>query len=185
MIWHFLDGHPDSRPGLSSLNAKFTTATLSNGNTALLTDLATHAALPYARIISAEDFGAYKPDPSVYLGAAAKLGLQPGECALVAAHLGDLAAASKCGFQTVYVERKREEAWDAQRVEDARREGWVDMWIREGEGGFEEIARRFGCAEGEGGTGVEEGRGLGAEESRKIEEDAKKGVFHEDASIVG
>ena len=42
MIWHFLDPWPDSSTGLTLLNTKFQTATLSNGNRSLLSDLAQH-----------------------------------------------------------------------------------------------------------------------------------------------
>ncbi|KAI1623035.1 2-haloacid dehalogenase [Exophiala viscosa] len=146
LIWHFLDPWPDSSPGLSKLNQKFKTATLSNGNTSLLSDLAKHGNLPYTDIISAEDFGAYKPHKSVYLGAAKKLGVEPSECALIAAHLGDLDAARGCGYQTIYIERSQEEAWPQDKVAKAKQEGWVDMWLDldEGEVGFLEIAKRFG-----------------------------------------
>jgi 2-haloacid dehalogenase len=150
LIWHFLDPWPDSAPGLALLRKEmgFVTATLSNGNVSLLRDLATHGGLDYSEIISAEEFRAYKPHPSVYLGAARRLGLQPGECALVAAHLGDLKAAKECGFQTVYVERKEEEGWDREKVRKAREEGWVDLWVGVEEDGFLEIARRFEGAKG-------------------------------------
>ncbi|EXJ77895.1 2-haloacid dehalogenase [Capronia epimyces CBS 606.96] len=146
MIWHFLDPWPDSASGLGLLNRKFQTATLSNGNTSLLSDLARHGSLPYTHIISAEDFGAYKPHPSVYLGAAKKLGLQPKECALVAAHLGDLKAAHGCGYQTIYIERPKEEAWSKDDVAKARASSWVDLWIdlNDDVGGFLEVAKRFG-----------------------------------------
>ncbi|EHY59472.1 hypothetical protein HRR83_001254 [Exophiala dermatitidis] len=144
MIWHFLDPWPDSSAGLALLNQKFQTATLSNGNTSLLTDLARHGSLPYTHIISAEDFAAYKPHPSVYLGAAKKLGLQPNECALVAAHLGDLKAARECGYQTIYIDRPKEESWSGEETAKAKADGWVDMWIEQEAGGFLEIANRFG-----------------------------------------
>lgn len=148
MIWHFLDPWSDSSPGLAVLNQKFQTATLSNGNTSLLSDLAKHGSLPYTHIVSAEDFGAYKPHPSVYLGAAKKLGLEPGHCALVAAHLNDLKAARACGYQTIYIERSKEEAWSQEEIAAAKAEGWVDMWVDldEGDVGFLEVARRFGLA---------------------------------------
>lgn len=72
------------------------------------------------------------------------MGLEPGEVAMVAAHLSDLKAARGCGFKTVYVEREREEAWslDSEEYKDAKT--WVDLWMKEGEGGFLEVARRFG-----------------------------------------
>lgn len=146
LIWHFLDPWPDSSPGLGVLNQKFETATLSNGNTSLLADLAAHGSLPYKHIISAEDFGAYKPHPSVYLGAAKKLGLEPSQCALVAAHLGDLKAAKAVGYQAIYIDRLREESWSKEDVQKARDEGWVDLWIDldQGDAGFLEIAKIFG-----------------------------------------
>jgi 2-haloacid dehalogenase len=155
LIWHFLDPWSDSAAGLGKLNAKFETATLSNGNTSLLQDLANHGHLPYKHILSGEDFGAYKPHPSVYLGAAKKLGLKPDECALVAAHLGDLEAARGCGYQTIYIEREKEEGWKPEAIQKAKDEGWVDMWIGLEDiatgGGFLEVAQRFGLMEGVGG----------------------------------
>lgn len=157
LIWHFLDPWEDSASGLGRLNGKFETATLSNGNVSLLADLAKHGGLPYKRIVSAEDFKAYKPHPDVYNGAARMLGLEGGQCALVAAHLGDLQAARGQGWQTIYIERPLEEGWAGQpeKVEEAR--GWVDMWVTHEEGGFEEVARRFGCGDGVWVTGGEEG----------------------------
>jgi 2-haloacid dehalogenase len=168
MIWHFLDPWPDSSLGLALLNQRFTTSTLSNGNTALLSDLAKHGNLPYNHLLSAEDFQAYKPHPNVYLGAVEKLGLKPEECCMVAAHLGDLAAARKVGYQTLYIERKQEEQWKGAKVEEAK--GWVDMWIGVDDGGFVEAARRWG---------------IGGEEEMKVEKEAGEGVYFEGGSITG
>jgi len=44
------------------------------------------------RLLSAEDFRHYKPDPEVYLGAASALGLEAHQVMMVAAHKGDLRA---------------------------------------------------------------------------------------------
>ena len=66
---------------------------------------------------------------------------------MVAAHLQDLEAARKEGMQTIYVEREEEEAWGVDMVREARRKGWVDMWIDREEnfvgGGLMEVVRRF------------------------------------------
>ena len=95
-IWHYLEGWPDSSRGLTALkNQGFVICTLSNGNTELLTDMATHANLPWTHVYSAEKFGAYKPHPSMYVSAYKELGLEPGQCAMVAAHLADLEAAKE------------------------------------------------------------------------------------------
>lgn len=147
-IWHFLDAWPDSSKGLEELtNMGFALCTLSNGNIDLLNDLTAHTNLKFERLFSAEHFGAYKPSPKTYLGAAEKLKLRPGECAMVAAHLGDLAKARECGLQTIYVEREGEERWSLNQIRAARSEGWVNMWVgleeRSVGGGIMELARLF------------------------------------------
>ena len=66
---------------------------------------------------------------------------------MVAAHLSDLDAARKERMQTIYIERKGEEAWGVEQVREARRKGWVDMWVHREEnfvgGGLMEAVRRF------------------------------------------
>ncbi len=106
--WHRLDPWSDSVPGLTRLKRKYVLATLSNGNVALMVNMAKRAGLPWDAILGAEVTGHYKPQPACYLGTAALLGLEPGECALVAAHNGDLAAASALGFKTAFVTRPTE-----------------------------------------------------------------------------
>lgn len=147
LAWHRLNPWPDSVRGLELLNGRFVTSTLSNGNVSLLQDLKEYGSLPFAHLVSSENFGAYKPSPKVYLGAAKLLGLDPSRCALVAAHLRDLEAAKSCGFQTVYVEREKEETWSAEQVAQAKKDGFVDIWIHMNTGGFIEVARRFGIPE--------------------------------------
>ncbi|KAJ5501479.1 Haloacid dehalogenase type II [Penicillium expansum] len=144
LAWHRLDSYPDSAPGLSLLNTKFSTSTLSNGNVKLLEDLQGHNSLPFTHITSAEHFGAYKPSPEVYDGAARRFGFKNSQCCLVAAHLEDLQAAKICGFQTIYLERELEEAWDSRDVARAREEGVVDRWVGVGGSGLIEVARYFG-----------------------------------------
>ena len=95
--WHRLKPWSDSVRGLKRLKKKFTISTLSNGNVALLNNMAKNAGLPWDLILSAEIFHHYKPDPEVYLGAAAILGLQPHEVMMVAAHKDDLRAAARQG----------------------------------------------------------------------------------------
>ncbi|KAL2039639.1 hypothetical protein N7G274_007498 [Stereocaulon virgatum] len=88
-----------------------------------------HAKLPWSYIFSAEQFGAYKPHPAVYLGACEKLGLEPGQCAMVASHLNELKAAKECGLQAIYIERPGEESWDAEQVQEAKESDWVTLWV--------------------------------------------------------
>lgn len=144
LVWHYLDPWSDSSAGIAKLSEGTQTATLSNGNLDLLNDLKDHARLPFTHILSAEMFESYKPSPKVYLGAVDRLGLEPSECAMVAAHLNDLKASKSCGLQTIYVGRPREEDWSESEVEKARIEGWVDIWVQDGAGGFLAVAKELG-----------------------------------------
>ncbi|OFZ86676.1 MAG: haloacid dehalogenase, type II [Betaproteobacteria bacterium RBG_16_66_20] len=107
-VWHRLEPWPDARRGLALLKRRRVVATLSNGNMALLVNMAKHARLPWDCVLSAELFHHYKPDPESYLGAAAMLGFEPAEVMMVAAHKDDLRAAQACGLATAFVRRARE-----------------------------------------------------------------------------
>ncbi|VEU20649.1 DEKNAAC101610 [Brettanomyces naardenensis] len=144
LSWHYLVPWSDSSEGLSLLNQRFETSTLSNGNASLLADLCKFGPLPFKHVTSAEEFGAYKPSPVVYDSAARKLGFKPSECALVAAHLNDLQAAKARGFQAIYVERPQEEDWTAEQVATAKQNGSVDLWVGLEEDGFRTVAKRSG-----------------------------------------
>lgn len=106
--WHRLDPWPDSVEGMTRLRAKYTLATLSNGNIALLVNMAKRAGLPWDAVLGAEPARAYKPLPHCYTRNAELLGLAPDECMLVAAHNDDLAAAQALGFHTAFVARPTE-----------------------------------------------------------------------------
>ena len=107
-VWHRLTPWPDAVSGLKRLRKQYIVATLSNGNIALLTNMAKFAGLPWDCILSAELTQHYKPDSEVYETAASLLALSPEEVMMVAAHPGDLRAAQTVGFQTALVPRPLE-----------------------------------------------------------------------------
>src|SRR5919198_1872882 len=104
-VWHRLDAWPDAVEGLTRLRRRFVLATLSNGNFALLTNLAKHAGLPWDCILSAELVQKYKPAREVYLLAPRLLDLAPEEVLLVAAHAADLRGAQAAGLRSAWVPR--------------------------------------------------------------------------------
>lgn len=107
-VWHRLKPWPDSVAGLTRLRKKYTIAPLSNGNVALLADMAKHAGLPWDLILSAELARHYKPDREAYLTAVSLLELQPAEVMMCAAHTGDLNAARSFGLRTGFIRRPNE-----------------------------------------------------------------------------
>ncbi len=106
--WHRLKPWPDAVPGLTRLKRRFIIGPLSNGNVALLTNMAKHAGLPWDMVFGADLFGHYKPDPETYLGVVRLLDLEPEQVMMAAAHNGDLAAARKCGLLTAFFPRPAE-----------------------------------------------------------------------------
>ncbi|MDA1099677.1 MAG: haloacid dehalogenase type II [Proteobacteria bacterium] len=107
-VWHRLNPWPDTVAGLTRLKRDYILATLSNGNVALMVNMAKRAGLPWDAILGAEVAGHYKPQPEAYLKTAGFLGLAPEECLMVAAHNGDLRAAAACGLGTAFVCRPTE-----------------------------------------------------------------------------
>ena len=106
--WHRLDPWPDAVPGLARLRQRYVLAAFSNGNLALLVNMAKRAGLPWDAILSAELFRRYKPDPQTYLGAVELLSLDPARVMLVAAHNDDLSAAADLGLATAFLPRPAE-----------------------------------------------------------------------------
>lgn len=137
--WHRLHPWPDSVGGLTRLKTKYIISPLSNGNVALLTNMAKFAGLPWDLIMSAELFEHYKPDPQTYLGAARLLNLEPGQVMMVAAHNNDLDAAQKLGLKTAFVPRITE--YGPHQSRDFKADGEWDVVADD----FGDLATRMGC----------------------------------------
>lgn len=106
--WHRLDAWPDVPEGLARLKKKFWLAPVSNGNIALMVDLARRNSFPWDAILGADIAQDFKPKPRVYLAAAAAFNLEPQHCMMVAAHSNDLSAAAALGLRTAHVARPNE-----------------------------------------------------------------------------
>jgi 2-haloacid dehalogenase len=108
LAWHRLDPWPDAVAGIRRLKTRYVVAPCSNGNIALIVDMAKRADLPWDVVLGAEPTRAYKPDPEAYLGSCRMLGIEPREALMVAAHNIDLDAARRCGLRTAFVPRPTE-----------------------------------------------------------------------------
>ena len=137
--WHRLIPWPDTVAGLNRLKTKYVITTLSNGNVSLLTNMAKNAGLPWDAVLSAELSKHYKPDPEAYLAAAELLSLPPEQVMMVAAHPGDLRAASRVGLRTAYVIRPLERG--PGRPVDRNEDGEFDYTADD----FVDLARKLGA----------------------------------------
>ena len=93
--WHRLPGWPDSSDGLNLLKKKYILASQSNGNIALIVNMAKFSNLNWDVVLGAEVIGHYKPEPAAYLKLA--LNFKTEECLMVAAHEDDLESARQQG----------------------------------------------------------------------------------------
>ena len=103
-----MPGWKDSSKGLLRLKSKFIIASQSNGNIELILNMSKNSKLYWDMILGSEVVGYYKPQPEAYLVACEKVGLNPNECMMVAAHNSDLSSARKVGLKTAFVLRSHE-----------------------------------------------------------------------------
>lgn len=108
LAWHRLDAWEDVKRAFPRLRQRFLMAPVSNGNIALMVDLARRNGFTWDAILGAEIARDFKPKPAVYLAAVEALGLQPPECMMVAAHSSDLQAAAALGLRTAHAARPDE-----------------------------------------------------------------------------
>ena len=137
--WHRLDPWPEAVAGLTRLKTKYILTTLSNGNVALMVNMAKRGGLPWDVILGAEPTKHYKPQREAYVGTAEFLGLRPDELMLVAAHNGDLKAASGFGLRTAFVPRPNEHG--PGQTKDLAPEGPWDVVAKD----FVDLAEKMGC----------------------------------------
>lgn len=107
-VWHRLRPWPDAPAGLTRLKKRYVLSPLSNGNLALLTNMAKFGGLPWDCVLGSDIARHYKPDKEMYLMPGEFFDLPPSAVMLVAAHPGDLDSAKKNGLRTAYVPRPLE-----------------------------------------------------------------------------
>ena len=143
--WHRLPGWPDSSEGINLLKKKYILATQSNGNIALIVNMAKFSNLNWDVILGAEVIGHYKPEPEAYLKACSALDLKTEECLMVAAHHDDLKAASLQGMKTAYVHRPfeygKDKLFDIAQVNDYKSDRKWDIVSKD----LKDLAKQLGC----------------------------------------
>ena len=106
--WQELKPFPDVLSGLQRLKDKYRLVVLSNGEPEFLAHLTTNRiGFAFDEVLSVNAFGAFKPHPSVYRGAARVLGLEVGECMMISSNSFDVVGARACGFKAAHVDRYR------------------------------------------------------------------------------
>ena len=105
-VYKGLQPYDDAIEGLRSLAGRYKLVALSNGEQWYLEELlGNNVPIRFDAIISVDQVGAFKPSPGIYRKAIQRLGCEPGEIMMVAAHAFDILGAQACGFKAAYVNR--------------------------------------------------------------------------------
>ena len=105
-VYKNLQPYDDAIEGLRLLAGSYKLIALSNGEQWYLEELlGNHVPTGFDAIISVDQVGAFKPAPGIYRKAIQRLGCEPGEVMMVAAHAFDILGAQACGFKAAYVDR--------------------------------------------------------------------------------
>jgi 2-haloacid dehalogenase len=126
-VWRRLQPWPDSVEGLTRLKKRYLIAPMSNGNIALMANLAKFGGLPWDAILGAELVKHYKPDPETYLSAPYFLDVKPEEVMMCAAHRSDLQAARSQGLRTAFIYRPDEYGDNSAITPDRAKAGDFDV----------------------------------------------------------
>lgn len=103
-----LPAHQDVPEALGRLrNSGYTLVTLTNSSNKAVEAQMSNSGLKqyFKQLLSVEDVGMYKPHSRVYNWAARKMGVEPEESMLIAAHGWDVAGAGWAGWQTAFISR--------------------------------------------------------------------------------
>ncbi len=103
-----LPSHPDAEEALATLRERgHRLAVLTNSPARALQEQLANSGLErfFEASLSVEELGVLKPAPSVYRGAAARLGASSGDMWMIAAHGWDLVGAMNAGCRTAFVAR--------------------------------------------------------------------------------
>lgn len=126
-VWRRLKPWPDSVEGLTRLKKKYIISPMSNGNVALMTNLAKFGGLPWDVILGSDLVQHYKPDREMYLSAPFYLDVKPEEVMMCAAHAPDLQSARKYGLRTGFIYRPNEFGGGPVGVPDKAKPGDFDV----------------------------------------------------------
>ena len=130
-VYKNLQPYDDAVAGLRLLAGRYKLIALSNGEQWYLEELlGNHVPIEFDAIISVEQVGAFKPAPGIYRKAIQRLGCEPGEVMMVAAHAFDILGAQACGFRAAYVNRYKLPTEDSEYQPDIIVDDFVELAAR-------------------------------------------------------
>ena len=130
-VYKGLQPYGDAVEVLRSLAGRYKLVALSNGEQWYLEELLdNNVPIRFDAIISVDQVGAFKPSPGIYRKAIQRLGCEPGEIMMVAAHAFDILGAQACGFKAAYVNRYKLPTEDSEYQPDIIVDDFVELAAR-------------------------------------------------------
>ena len=130
-VYKGLQPYGDAVESLRSLAGRYKLVALSNGEQWYLEELLdNNVPIRFDAIISVDQVGAFKPSPGIYRKAIQRLGCEPGEIMMVAAHAFDILGAQACGFKAAYVNRYKLPTEDSEYQPDIIVDDFVELAAR-------------------------------------------------------
>ena len=130
-VYKGLQPYGDAIEGLRSLAGRYKLVALSNGEQWYLEELlGNNVPVKFDAIISVDQVGAFKPSPGIYRKAVQRLGCEPGEIMMVAAHAFDILGAQACGFKAAYVNRYNLPTEDSEYQPDIIVDDFIELAAR-------------------------------------------------------
>ena len=130
-VYKRLQPYDDAVEGLRSLVGHYNLVALSNGEQWYLEELlGNNVPVKFDAILSVDQVGAFKPSPGIYRKAIQRLGCEPGEIMMVAAHAFDILGAQACGFKAAYVNRYKLPTEDSEYQPDIIVDDFVELAVR-------------------------------------------------------
>ena len=130
-VYRRLQPYPDAIEGLQSLAERYKLVALSNGEQWYLEELlGNNVPITFDAIVSVDQVGAFKPSPGIYRKATQRLGCEPGEIMMVAAHAFDILGAQTCGFKGAYVNRYKLPTEDSEYQPDIIVDDFIELAAR-------------------------------------------------------
>ena len=100
----------DAPAALQRLGARYDLVIISNIDNTLFAKSAAHLGASFRHVVTAEDVGAYKPDPRVFEAARAKAGAEARILHVAQSLYHDIAPATALGWDTAWIKRDRNAA---------------------------------------------------------------------------
>ena len=97
---------PEVPAALARLHTRYTLVVLSNGDPDMLEAARAYHKIPFDRLISAAEAGAFKPHVAAYTKAAELLDLRMDQVLFVANHAFDCIGAKSAGMRTAFIDRR-------------------------------------------------------------------------------